>query len=1003
MKKRIEGFSFLTYEHWFIGYIRSAFSHARCFLVLVILSIAHLPNAYAGCYPTGDAKRKPPEPGFCNVIQNGNVEYCGPNEVTDFNAKVFKTILLNGDLPVKTFVKKGYYSGGECTFWNFDGEYGGCWYEGPTFKKIECTACREDQISTPNGCACPTGTEEIEGQCLPECEIGDIRNDEGECISPPPELCRGTDCICFGPLCEFFDDDSEKKKNPPPPGKLPDGIPNGNSDGDDDGCKGEDCGCSGPDCYDGNGDEKDEDPAPPYKCAPQAKSCQPIRESACLLPQYNGSELLPALQVTARGDKRLDTACHSVPYKDEVLSIALNYDGLYVGDDGFSDRADNLFGPGWTMNHMQRLRQSAHHPVSATEKEDDTDTIYYYTLSSGEEFIFTGKDGALDLYPEGLSANGSTVRIREEQVTETNWQDGASYIYFEDGSFEVYKTLDAQGLIRAACTPSTAICKVYGYTEEGLLSSISLMEYTTTDSLGIIAALEQPGAGALKRKYSVKHTTVNGEDRIFRIKDVTPAVVSEALAGTFYFTYYSSGLLSSITWPDGAKERFGYDSFGKLVRHFGTAENGSDPRNSGNAQNGAYMLSVYDASGRIGANRWMSASDTVLAEQTITYYGDDSQTPIDDDSEVLGGTFIDIATIEGDVTLATTHVTVDHRKRIDGISVPDNSTVKTTFTHCSDIPSIPGCSFVQNSNNVQFVNYPLGAAKAYKFDEKGHVTEVTEFDTFSPELPEYKGDEPNEPGSPNLFPGTTAPSAALAPETSVVNAAHNWVTVSTASHISTPVVIAGVPSFNGGNAGVVQVKDVNKDGFSIRFAEWNYLDGAHAIEQIPYAVFESGSYTYADGTVVEAGTFTIDGTRTLESIKFDSAFLGTPHIFLSPQTVNESDPITVRAKNVSTTGFSAALYEEELLNNGHAPEVIGYVAIYPGSGTSGTLAGVSYTLSTLSLTHTTGKALLLQEEQSKDSETGHTSETIRVMTLDGEYFGQDVSINGGDTHSLRKP
>ena len=106
---------------------------------------------------------------------------------------------------------------------------------------------------------------------------------------------------------------------------------------------------------------------------------------------------------------------------------------------------------------------------------------------------------------------------------------------------------------------------------------------------------------------------------------------------------------------------------------------------------------------------------------------------------------------------------------------------------------------------------------------------------------------------------------------------------------------------------------------------------------------------------------------------------------------------------MSTTGFSAALYEDELLNNGHAPEVIGYVAIYPGSGTSGTLAGVSYTLSTLSLTHTTGKALLLQEEQSKDSETGHTSETIRVMTLDGEYFGQDVSINGGDTHSLRKP
>ena len=56
--------------------------------------------------------------------------------------------------------------------------------------------------------------------------------------------------------------------------------------------------------------------------------------------------------------------------------------------------------------------------------------------------------------------------------------------------------------------------------------------------------------------------------------------------------------------------------------------------------------------------------------------------------------------------------------------------------------------------------------------------------------------------------------------------------------MNNPVVITGVPSHNGGQPGIVRVRNVRPNSFDIRFEEWSYLDSSHALESIAYLVME---------------------------------------------------------------------------------------------------------------------------------------------------------------------
>jgi hypothetical protein len=241
----------------------------------------------------------------------------------------------------------------------------------------------------------------------------------------------------------------------------------------------------------------------------------------------------------------------------------------------------------------------------------------------------------------------------------------------------------------------------------------------------------------------------------------------------------------------------------------------------------------------------------------------------------------------------------------------------------------------------------------------------------------------------------------------------DWTPVDAPSGFAEPVVLAGPPSFNDADPGVVRLNNVDDLGFELRFQEWDYRqrlgDATHALESIPYLVLEPGRHVMSDGSIWEVGTFLLGGTNSWQSVGFTKLFDNAPYLFLTVQTANDPEAVTVRARSVGQSGFQAALFEEEALMNGHGVETIGYLAIenHDGSGTID-LGGdeVPYLLLSIKAdeqwTPVLNQQLKVEEEQSKDTEVNHTYETLHVLGIGQKLFAQQVSNNGRDTTSLRR-
>lgn len=258
------------------------------------------------------------------------------------------------------------------------------------------------------------------------------------------------------------------------------------------------------------------------------------------------------------------------------------------------------------------------------------------------------------------------------------------------------------------------------------------------------------------------------------------------------------------------------------------------------------------------------------------------------------------------------------------------------------------------------------------------------------------GDDSNPASPPSLF-------------CSIASFADEWYTVQIAAEVSNPVVIVGPPSYNDSDPGVIRLKNVADHSFDIRFQEWNYLDGSHALEDASWLALEPGRYEMADGTIFEVGTFSMDNTGEWFDVDFLKSFDGTPALFLTIQTSNGSDPVTVRARDVYTSFFSAALFEEEAyMDSGHTTEVVGYLALYsPDSSGTLTINGqsMSYEIDSVVTNHSFQPIfdyeIFIEEEQSWDYEIYHLYETVSVLRLNNSFFSQDVSALGFNTAAIR--
>ena len=238
----------------------------------------------------------------------------------------------------------------------------------------------------------------------------------------------------------------------------------------------------------------------------------------------------------------------------------------------------------------------------------------------------------------------------------------------------------------------------------------------------------------------------------------------------------------------------------------------------------------------------------------------------------------------------------------------------------------------------------------------------------------------------------------------------NWTPVALGDFDERPIVITGPPSLNGREAAVVALRNVNPVSAEVTIREWDSLDGSHTFEQLSLLAMPPGRYPQPDGSVWEFGRVTVSGTQSWHTVNFHASFDSSPAVFATIQTTNDTDTVTARVRRVTASSFDVALFEEEIRQNGHAAEEIGYLAIHPASRSrSGfvTLRGatIDYQIDSAELDERpaiiAGANLRLQEEQSRDSETNHRLERVDVLRLGGHIFAQDVTSRDSDTASIR--
>jgi len=235
-----------------------------------------------------------------------------------------------------------------------------------------------------------------------------------------------------------------------------------------------------------------------------------------------------------------------------------------------------------------------------------------------------------------------------------------------------------------------------------------------------------------------------------------------------------------------------------------------------------------------------------------------------------------------------------------------------------------------------------------------------------------------------------------------------WHTVSLKHNYQKPVVVVQPPTRAGGDPLTIRIRNVTSSSFQFQLDEWDYLDGAHVKETVHYLVMEAGRFRLPDGTLVEAGW--TKRNHTWKRVSLNAAFPKTPTVLAQSMTRVGGDSVVTRLRNVSATGFGLRLQEQEASTGWHPTETVGYIAFqrHEDAGDDkfrvnrsanavthawhtlndasrvdnpyflaqiqtfdgGDPAGLRYRVSS-------GKVqVMVEEEQSADSETAHTSEVV---------------------------
>ncbi|MEO1306699.1 MAG: hypothetical protein AAFV38_01880, partial [Pseudomonadota bacterium] len=109
-----------------------------------------------------------------------------------------------------------------------------------------------------------------------------------------------------------------------------------------------------------------------------------------------------------------------------------------------------------------------------------------------------------------------------------------------------------------------------------------------------------------------------------------------------------------------------------------------------------------------------------------------------------------------------------------------------------------------------------------------------------------------------------------------------------------------------------------------------YLDGAHYPVEVSWMAATAGDYMLEDGRKVSFGSTTAQ-SDTVVDVDL-SGFDGTPIISAQVASANGNQAVTTRIDDVTESGFSVNMQEEEASNQYHVSETIHWMAVEEGQG-----------------------------------------------------------------------
>lgn len=240
------------------------------------------------------------------------------------------------------------------------------------------------------------------------------------------------------------------------------------------------------------------------------------------------------------------------------------------------------------------------------------------------------------------------------------------------------------------------------------------------------------------------------------------------------------------------------------------------------------------------------------------------------------------------------------------------------------------------------------------------------------------------------------------------------ITVTFDQPLTDPIIVL-TGTNNGGDPYNLRVTDIQTDAngdaisFTFIIEEWEYLDGPHpATETINFLAIEEGVHTLPDGRVIEAGTTT--ATSANSTVSLSGTYTDPPVVLTSVMSNNDTTSVDSDAFNITNTGFTVSLQEEEAEADNHAAETVGFIAVQGGTGAV-VAGGVNNTVDIIGLGGTfvdpitvadtqtfnggdpggiminggdgsTTIGVFFDEESSQDTETNHINEDVGAITFE---------------------